>query len=228
MSYVKRPRTAESWRLLPRIPSFLPPFPVKQLSLEPSPLSPSLQLGTSLHSDSGTRRRETEPPGRRAYLSSRRVLTSPLFLAPIFLHLDSPPARPSRYTTPRDPLSFTFAFPFPCAEPPEARKPLIGRRLLFSRVMSKSVRSRPPFHFTTHLLLLHIPSIMRCCRDFLDSTAIHLPSSHRRCEIPVQTYLPQQNSCPKPCPSLSPLSTSSESSMSLSHWDFWSSATQLK
>ncbi len=115
-----------------------------------SPLSPSLQLGASLHSDSGMRRRETKPPSRCACLLSRRVLTSPLFLDPIFLHLDSPLARPSRYTTPRDPLSFTSAFPFPCAEPPEARKPLIGWRLLFSRVMSKSVRSRPPFHFTTY------------------------------------------------------------------------------
>ena len=39
------------------------------------------------------------------------------------------------------------------------------------------MRSRPPFHFTTHLLLVHIPSTMRCCGDFLDSTAIRLPSS---------------------------------------------------
>src|SRR5258708_23618367 len=110
MSYVKRPRTAESWRLLPRIPSFLPPFPVKQLSLEPSPLSPSLQLGTSLHSDSGTRRRETEPPSRRAYLSSRRVLTSPLFLTLSFSILTHHQRVPSRHTTPptprRSPLPF--------------------------------------------------------------------------------------------------------------------------
>src|SRR5258708_29209194 len=34
----------------------------------PSPLSPSLHLGASLHSDSGMSRRETEPPSRRAYL----------------------------------------------------------------------------------------------------------------------------------------------------------------
>src|SRR5258708_30130023 len=113
MSYVKRPRTAESWRLLPRIPSFLPPFPVKQLSLEPSPLSPSLQLGTSLHSDSGTRRRETEPPSRRAYLSSRRVLTSPLFLDPMFLYFDSPPARTvALHHSPR-PLVVHICIPVP-------------------------------------------------------------------------------------------------------------------
>src|SRR5258707_380666 len=50
-----------------------------------SPLSPSLQLGASLHSDSGMRRRETKPPSRCACLLSRRVLTSPLQPPPLLV-----------------------------------------------------------------------------------------------------------------------------------------------
>jgi len=61
-------------------------------------------------SDSGTRRRKTKLPSRRAYLSSRRVLTSPLFSRP-YLSIQTHHQRVlSCYTPPRDQHRWTSGF----------------------------------------------------------------------------------------------------------------------
>ncbi len=88
-------------------------FPVSSLPsrssshlLNPSPLSPSLQLGASLHSDSGTRRRETEPlschvvslvPSSADLPSLSRPYLSPFGLITSAYHRATPlPATPRR------------------------------------------------------------------------------------------------------------------------------------
>src|SRR5258708_18301892 len=97
--------------------------------------------------------------------------------------------------------------------------------------MSKSVRSCPPFHFTTHLLLVHFPSVMRCCGDFLGSTAIRLPLSpsapttrNPGADVPPPANLPPQT----PLLLVPFVNLVGIKHVSLTLWDSSSSATRLK